>query len=222
MHKVWCLCKMVCNICNMGTREIARGPVAEQVSHNLAALRAKRGMSLGQLSEELGKLGRPILASGLSKIETGERRVDVDDLVALSVALDVSPSRLLLPAEQPQPLTGSDLNWENITRHGKVKLTPAREEGWNQVWAWACGERPLSGVDLQGDWRAENRPQGDHRITPQEFERMSRRAQEAATAFSAGLHALRDAGFDVRGAEDPQVPGAERPRQRRVGHHTDG
>jgi transcriptional regulator with XRE-family HTH domain len=179
-------------------------------------------MSLGQLSEELGKLGRPILASGLSKIETGERRVDVDDLVALAVALDVSPSRLLLPGEQPQPLTGADLTWEKVSRHGKVQLTPAREAEWGQAWAWACGESPLSGVDVQGEWRAENHPQGDRRITPQDVERLSRQAEEAAAALTAGLQALRDAGFDARPPKGSQASDPDRRRQPRPGHGTDG
>jgi len=37
-------------------------------------------------------------ASGISKAELGRRRVDVDDLVALAVLLNVTPNRLL-PAD---------------------------------------------------------------------------------------------------------------------------
>jgi hypothetical protein len=36
-------------------------------------------------------------AYSISKIETTDRRIDVDDLVALAVALDTTPNRLLLP-----------------------------------------------------------------------------------------------------------------------------
>ena len=54
-------------------------------------------------SRSLAALGRPILPSGLSKIEQGARRVDVDDLVVLADALGTVPSGLLrrhdLPSE---------------------------------------------------------------------------------------------------------------------------
>ena len=42
-------------------------------------------------------LGRPIATLGINRIEAGDRRIDVDDLVALAVALDVSPIAILLP-----------------------------------------------------------------------------------------------------------------------------
>jgi transcriptional regulator with XRE-family HTH domain len=47
------------------------------------------------LSDRLVAVGRPILASGLSKIEAGTRRVDVDDLVALAEAMWATPDDLL-------------------------------------------------------------------------------------------------------------------------------
>jgi hypothetical protein len=73
-----------------------RGPAAQRVSKNIRALRWERGLDLADLSKRLGNLGQPIAVSGLSKLELGQRRVDVDDLVALALALDVTPNRLLL------------------------------------------------------------------------------------------------------------------------------
>ncbi|CAI7979452.1 hypothetical protein FRAHR75_620018 [Frankia sp. Hr75.2] len=86
-------------------------------------------MTLAQLSERLGTLGRPILPTGLSKIENGERRVDVDDLVALALALDVAPNALLLPAE---PDSGVE-----------VPLTAAMSAAAGEAWRWAIGLQPL-------------------------------------------------------------------------------
>jgi transcriptional regulator with XRE-family HTH domain len=60
----------------------------------------QKQLSLQAVSERLAELGRPILPSGLSKIEQGDRRVDVDDLVALAAALETVPSALLV--EPPQ------------------------------------------------------------------------------------------------------------------------
>jgi Helix-turn-helix domain len=57
--------------------------------------RRRKQLSLHQLSDRLAAVGRPILPSGLSKIEQGTRRVVVDDLVALADALGTVPGALL-------------------------------------------------------------------------------------------------------------------------------
>ena len=54
--------------------------------------REREQLSLQDLSDRLeSAVGRPILPSGISKIEQGDRRVDVDDLVALADALGTAP-----------------------------------------------------------------------------------------------------------------------------------
>ena len=63
------------------------------------------------------------------KIEKGERRVDVDDLVALALALGVTPNRLTLP----------DMDLPGITT--KYLLTPAVAGSPVALWQWAQGER---------------------------------------------------------------------------------
>lgn len=54
-------------------------------------------MQYQELAERLEKVGRPIPVLGLRRIESEERRVDADDLVALAIVLNVSPVRLLMP-----------------------------------------------------------------------------------------------------------------------------
>src|SRR5438094_776269 len=72
------------------------GPVGLQVGQRLKELRRARGYTLGDVEAKLAEIGRPVLLSALSKIEKGQRRVDVDDLVALARVLKVSPGSLLL------------------------------------------------------------------------------------------------------------------------------
>ena len=59
--------------------------------HRLAEIIKKRrrtlGLSLRDLSQQLDAVGRGIEQSGITRIEQGQRRVDVDDLVALSTVL---------------------------------------------------------------------------------------------------------------------------------------
>lgn len=79
----------------MGTRKVEQGEVGHVVAAQIRRLRDRRQLSLQALSDRLDALGRPILPSGLSKIEQGDRRVDVDDLVAIADALETIPSRLI-------------------------------------------------------------------------------------------------------------------------------
>ena len=52
-------------------------------------------MTLKEVSDKLGEAGRPLLPSGISKIEEGERRIDVDDLLAFAAIFEVTPTELL-------------------------------------------------------------------------------------------------------------------------------
>ncbi|GAB3995294.1 hypothetical protein GCM10029992_12170 [Glycomyces albus] len=103
------------------------GPTAEHVAENVRRIRTARGLSTNQLSALLARAGHPIAQSSISNIEAGRRRVDVDDLVALAVALDVNPSALLLP----------------FNESGSIDLTGGGTVAAKTVWEWADGERPL-------------------------------------------------------------------------------
>lgn len=136
------------------------GPTAQRVAANVRALRRARGLELSHLSERLERLGQPISLAGLSRLELGQRRVDVDDLMALALALDVTPLRLLLTAT-------ADAD--------PVFVTPRTDPSTREAWEWATGERPpgvaplfstssrRSGEDLLR-WRRENTPHRDREV----------------------------------------------------------
>jgi 8-oxo-dGTP diphosphatase len=109
---------------------IPLGPVGRYVIRNLERLREQRGLTYRQLADRLSDIGRPIPTLGLSRIEKGNRRVDADDLVALCVALEVSPAALLLP---PDP--GGDDDEVDLTERLSVPGHAARR--------WAAGHSPL-------------------------------------------------------------------------------
>jgi transcriptional regulator with XRE-family HTH domain len=104
------------------------GDIGQQVRENLRELRTQRGMTHKDLAELLERLGRPIPILGLSRIENGGRRVDADDLVALSIALGVSPIRLLLPAGDPRR---------------ELAPVPTVDAAAHQLWTWALCEQVL-------------------------------------------------------------------------------
>ncbi|MFI6270713.1 helix-turn-helix domain-containing protein [Micromonospora zamorensis] len=95
---------------------------SERLGQSVAELRKLRGMSTRQLADRLDQLGHRIAQSSISKIEAGKRSVDVDDLMALAVALRTTPNRLLL---------GGRAGTEAISLTPKVATTAHR------AWAWA-------------------------------------------------------------------------------------
>lgn len=119
---------MGCNVSNMGSSAVERGAVAEAVAANVRAVRERRGMSQQQLAARMGDLGRPIQASTVAKVESGSRRVDVDDLAALAVALNVPLARLMVP---------------DVELDESVFVVPAVPVPAWIAWGWANGEQSL-------------------------------------------------------------------------------
>jgi transcriptional regulator with XRE-family HTH domain len=118
----------------MGTNKVVRGPVSERVAANVKALRTERRLTLDDLAGRMRDLGRPLLKSGLSKIESGERRVDVDDFAALAIALETNVNRLLLSA--------------HAEADDSIEITPELASTSRAAWGWACGEY----VEFAGPW----------------------------------------------------------------------
>ncbi|MGW6915566.1 helix-turn-helix domain-containing protein [Kitasatospora sp. NPDC054939] len=112
-----------------GRGAVEMGPTSAAVAANVRRVRERRGLSTYQLARLLLDAGRAITPSAISKLERGDRRVDVDDLMALAAVLGVSPSSLLLP------LTDDPTVPVEITGGGTV---PAMD-----AWRWAHGNRPL-------------------------------------------------------------------------------
>ncbi|MFI2761419.1 helix-turn-helix domain-containing protein [Streptomyces echinatus] len=73
----------------------SQGSAGKNVRENVRRLRESHGMTYAELSDHLHNAGCPIAVLGLQRIETGTRRVDVDDLVALAEVFGVEPASLL-------------------------------------------------------------------------------------------------------------------------------
>lgn len=107
-------------------------------------------MQYKTLTELLEKAGHPIAPLGLRRIEAGERRVSVDDLVALAVVFDVSPLTLLLPADGQGSLASG---LTGVRGEGGAKAVPH-----NVQWLWGLAEEPLT-MPLDVDWQVEGDPE---------------------------------------------------------------
>lgn len=121
------------------------GPTAAEVARNISRVRFARNMTQQALSDRMAELGRPIPTSSIGKIESGLRTVDVDDLMALAAALDVSPLGLLLPR------TGSpEDELEATGAQGKAEI----------LWLWGTG---------YSSPKSESVPQGQQRKQANDF-----------------------------------------------------
>ncbi|MFI2714848.1 helix-turn-helix domain-containing protein [Streptomyces collinus] len=124
------------NVRIMTTGRIELGPTGRTVAANVKRLREARGLTLRALSAELKERGRPLSADALNKIENGAqadgravRRVDVDDLVALSAALGVGPLALLLPVD--------------TEANDTIGVTGTAPVSSLSAWQWGIGEGPI-------------------------------------------------------------------------------
>ena len=110
-------------------RRVRMSATGRQVRENVGRIRKGRGMTQVDLAAALLATDRPLGVSAINEIENGARRVDVDDLTALAVALGVNPNALLMP-----PYQGTDADCE-LSGLGTV--------GSLRAWEWAKGRQPL-------------------------------------------------------------------------------
>lgn len=108
----------------------------EPVAENVQRLRTDQNMSYTRLSELLQERASwSINAVGVRRIEAGERRVTPDDLVALALALGVSPATLLMPAASKRD--------QIVVATGVSGGVPAE-----LLWRWLNAGGPLPGSGL--------------------------------------------------------------------------
>src|SRR5437660_426462 len=106
---------------------------SEIVADNVRRWRKNRGMDQQALADRMAELmgeGKKVDRTTVVRIEAGNRRVDVDDLALLAVALNVPLPVLLLPTETNETVT--------------LAAAPGLDSlnGW-LVWEWMRGDEPL-------------------------------------------------------------------------------
>lgn len=89
--------------------------ISGRIGDQVLRAREARGLSQRGLERVLADIGYRLGNVAISRIETGSRRANVDDVIALALALDVTPVDLLLPlgraATVPLP-TGERATWD--------------------------------------------------------------------------------------------------------------
>ncbi len=156
----------------------------QRFGENLRQLRRDmRGMGQAELAQRVSDLGVPLRVNSISRLENGTRVADVPELLALAVALDVTPNRLLLTADATDEPVG---------------LTPNLSVTARCAWKWAAGDQalPKNGVDRYGSgFQLVNRPHNPpDRTTVRELDEHS----EALSALYAEVQRAVDNGVPAR------------------------
>lgn len=170
----------------VGRKAIEPGPTAKTVARNMQRFRMMRGLTLAELSTRISAIGRDLSANTLSAIELMNRRADVDDLVSIAAALNVSPAVLLMPhvVDDSHLPGGSDSPEDSYVETsaerpvvietdpaGEQIVTVKPEHTAAQVWYWLTAESPLDAPVLDDErddvavemWRRETVPQWAYR-----------------------------------------------------------
>ena len=113
-------------------REPDTGNTAWAVARNLTRIREGQNLTYTQLSERLKEqCNWSINAVGIRRIEELNRRVTVDDLAALALALGVSPVTLLMP--------------DTVSEDQQVYITGVEKRVQaSALWDWLRAEEPLT------------------------------------------------------------------------------
>lgn len=142
-------------------KALTKNPLGESghvVAENVERLRVQQNLTFAALAKRLEDIDRPIPTLGLRKIVAKIRRVDADDLVALSLVFGVSPVTLLMPG-----MPGA------ADRSAKVAVTGIShpvyaEELWHWLKAqpgppsWASVSGPLFKANALPAWEWEESP----------------------------------------------------------------
>lgn len=146
------------------------GNVGEITRKRIREERERQNLNLAALARRVTALGRPMNTLAVQRIEAGARRVDVDDLIALALALDIAPIALLAPAGD-----SGDETFATADEQPEVPL--------DQIWPWLRGEQTRN--PHGGDDQAFAR-----RSLPAWFEPEGAQAQEAVRDLQAQVRML--------------------------------
>jgi transcriptional regulator with XRE-family HTH domain len=136
-------------------RALAKRP-SEVFAEQMRIQRARKGWTQKQLATKLAKLGFAVHQTTIGKWESGERRISLDEALAIAVALDVGPAHMVAGSY-------SDVTFShpNIALSPKTAPVSAR-----QMRMWIRGQQPVWGQDEKryytevapDEWLAMQRP----------------------------------------------------------------
>lgn len=123
----------------MAGKKTDMGPTGETVAGNITRIRQAQGLNYTDVSKRVAAAGREISPLAVRRIEEKQRRLDVDDLMAVSVALGVAPISLMnVDLEDPD---------EPVRATGIEAALTAKA-----LYRWLQGESELNAKQTSESW----------------------------------------------------------------------
>jgi transcriptional regulator with XRE-family HTH domain len=94
------------------------GDTTQHVARTTRDLRERQGISTTVMADRLTALGRRISQSGVTRLETGQRQITVDDLTAIAAVLGVRPVALLPSDGMADPCAAGTHAYDSRTISG--------------------------------------------------------------------------------------------------------
>lgn len=126
---------------------------SRRVGANVRRLRSAQGLSLAELCDRMAAIDHEMSVPALSKIERGERRIDVDDFVAFANALSIDVNALLT---DPDISAGEHLT-QLWARHSEL-MTERRRAADRLVEELAVIDKQLDTVESELYAALDGRP----------------------------------------------------------------
>ncbi len=184
----------------MARRKRPARPASAVVAERIRQLRKEKRWTQTDLAEAVTGFGHPMHQTAIAKIEAKQRKVSVEDLLVLALALDVPPPLLFLPFDRDEDLA----------------LTPTTATYPWRVWEWLHGEEPLPSrntpewhrgsepallyANVRDDQKQVNRARlairtAEYEGDQEAISRAKRRYVEALTALDEALEAMERKGW---------------------------
>ncbi len=158
-------------MCSIRTTARPAQTPSEIFAGEVRATRERKGWTQQQLASRLSALDCPIDRSTIAKIESGKRRVSLDEAFAFAAALGVSPAALALPR-------GSDTD---------VRVAPKLTVRGFEAHRWIQGRAPL----LDDDERFYNDARPDFEANAFEYAPLAHQLERSVDALILWLSEAR-------------------------------
>jgi transcriptional regulator with XRE-family HTH domain len=140
-------------------QQVRVGRAGMVLAANIRRLRKAHRLTFAELSARTEEAGQRIPVLALRRIETGERRVDYDDLLILAIALHVHPVDLMVPAYTnvvPYPIGNQEFG-SRAVHHWITDQGDLNQDGEGPRFASPIPYPRLHELDELLDWLPEDR-----------------------------------------------------------------
>ena len=129
---------------------------SEVFAEQIRLQRGRKGWTQKQLAARLAKLGFVVHQTTIGKWEAGERRISLDEALAISVALDVGPVHMIAGSYSDAAFTRPTI----VLSSKSTAVSPRQMRMWlrGQLALWGQDERRYYTEVARDEWLAMQRP----------------------------------------------------------------